>query len=74
MFSDGYIDQFGGPKGKKFMIKAFRNMLLDNFEKGLDAQKSTFDSRFTEWISYNEIGTNETYSQIDDVCIMGIRF
>jgi serine phosphatase RsbU (regulator of sigma subunit) len=74
MFSDGYIDQFGGPKGKKFMIKAFRNMLLDNFNKDMHSQKQSIDFQFNDWLSYIEIDSNEPYKQIDDICIMGIRF
>ncbi len=74
MFSDGYIDQFGGPKGKKFMIKQFRNMLLDNFESNLKAQQQSFDAKFMEWLAYTDPDTQQPYTQIDDVCIMGIRF
>jgi serine phosphatase RsbU (regulator of sigma subunit) len=74
MFSDGYIDQFGGPKGKKFMIKAFRNMLLDNFDKDLSSQKQSIDNTFQDWLAYTDLDTQEPFSQIDDICIMGIQF
>ncbi len=74
MFSDGYIDQFGGPKGKKLMIKAFRNMLLDSFNHDLNTQKQAFESGYNEWLSYTDSDTGEVFSQIDDICIMGVRF
>ena len=74
MFSDGYIDQFGGPKGKKFMIKAFRNMMLDNFDNNLRSQKQSLDSSFSNWLAHIEPDTKEPYTQIDDICIMGLRF
>jgi len=74
MFSDGYIDQFGGPKGKKFMIKAFRNMLLDNFDKDLNSQKERINKNLQDWLAYIDPDTQKSYTQIDDICIMGIRF
>ena len=65
LFSDGYRDQLGGPEGKRFMIKNFRNLLLEVHDKGLDAQKQILEQRLDEWI-YNT-------QQIDDILVMGIR-
>ncbi|MCB9364702.1 MAG: SpoIIE family protein phosphatase [Flavobacteriales bacterium] len=65
IFSDGYVDQFGGEKGKKFKAKAFRELLLSIQEKTMDEQKSIIDEAFESWRGGLE--------QIDDVCIIGVR-
>lgn len=45
-FTDGYIDQFGGEKNKKFKSKQFKNLLLDNCHKNIDEQKKTICETF----------------------------
>ena len=70
VFSDGYADQFGGPRGKKFKYKPFKEILLTHSEVNADKQKEVLDSRLTEWMLWE--GRPEE-PQIDDVCIMGIR-
>ncbi len=65
IFSDGYADQFGGPKGKKFMYKPFKNLLLSIQDKDMDDQKEILEQRFNEWKGNLE--------QVDDVCVIGIR-
>lgn len=64
-FSDGYPDQFGGPKGKKFMYKSFRNLLIDIHEKPMNEQHSLLMKTFNDW--------KGELDQIDDVCIIGVR-
>jgi len=64
-FSDGYPDQFGGPKGKKFMYKNFRNLLLDIHQKPMNEQHSVLVKAFEEW--------RGAHQQIDDVCVIGVR-
>ncbi|MBL4655507.1 MAG: SpoIIE family protein phosphatase [Bacteroidia bacterium] len=64
--SDGYIDQFGGPYGKKFMTRRFKDFLFDNREIPLDKQFSIFDKNFSEWKGDIE--------QLDDVLIIGMKF
>ena len=66
-FSDGYQDQFGGPKGKKFMIKRMKKLILDMQDQPMEAQHEIFHTRFFEWIG--EGGTR----QLDDVCLVGIK-
>lgn len=66
MFSDGYIDQFGGDAGRKFMIKSFREMLFEIYEKPMPEQKDFLDKKIKEWI-----GTK--YSQIDDILVLGFK-
>lgn len=65
IYSDGFQDQFGGPKEKKFMTKRFRNLLLKSGEKGLQNQKQILDEEFISWMGDNE--------QTDDVLIIGIE-
>jgi len=65
MFSDGYADQFGGPKGKKFMYKSFQDLLLRNHEKPMDLQKEILENTFEKWKGEKE--------QVDDVMVIGIR-
>jgi PAS domain S-box-containing protein len=65
LFSDGYSDQFGGPKGKKIMHKNFTGFLCDISDLPMEVQKEKLDSFFEEWRGGLE--------QIDDVSVVGIR-
>jgi serine phosphatase RsbU (regulator of sigma subunit) len=64
-FSDGYPDQFGGPSGKKLMIKNFKKTLQDIHYKPLAEQKFILEKTLDEWMH----GTH----QIDDILVMGVR-
>jgi len=64
VFSDGFADQFGGPKGKKFMAKRFKRLLLEIEDQNMDEQKETLWQRILEWRGDIE--------QIDDIIIIGI--
>lgn len=64
-FTDGYADQFGGEKGKKFKYKPFKELLLSIQQKTMDEQFSIIKNTFHEWRGDLE--------QIDDVCILGVR-
>ena len=63
--SDGYCDQFGGPKCKKFFTTNFERMLLKNCKLSLNDQKEVLLSTFYEWKGDNE--------QVDDVHVLGIE-
>lgn len=65
LFSDGYADQFGGPAGKKMMVKNFKQLLISIHHLPLDKQISLLEERFEEWRGAHE--------QLDDVCVMGLR-
>jgi serine phosphatase RsbU (regulator of sigma subunit) len=65
IFSDGYVDQFGGEKGKKFKSKAFRSLLLSIQDKSMEEQKTIIDEAFETW--------KGSLEQIDDVCVIGVR-
>ena len=66
IFSDGYHDQFGGPKDKKFMIKNFKKLLLSIHEKSMDEQKTILEETMAQWKGDTE--------QVDDILVMGVRF
>lgn len=65
LFTDGYADQFGGPKGKKFMYKQLEEIFYSISDEPLEEQRETLDKAFEKWKGDLE--------QIDDVLIMGIR-
>lgn len=65
LFSDGYADQFGGPKGKKFMYRSFKSLLVENSQLPLTEQKNKLESSFFKW--------KNTHDQVDDVCVLGIK-
>jgi len=63
--TDGYPDQFGGEKGKKFMIKNFKELLKANAHLPMQEQKELLDNTFNNWVGNLE--------QVDDVTIIGVR-
>ncbi len=65
MFSDGYADQFGGVKGKKFMYKRFRELILGVSSKEFSKQETELEAEFQNW--------KEDLEQVDDVCVIGIE-
>jgi serine phosphatase RsbU (regulator of sigma subunit) len=66
IFTDGYQDQFGGEKDKKFMIKRMRTMFLDNYHKPIEAQEQAVENTMKNWMK------NST-QQIDDMLVVGFR-
>lgn len=65
LFSDGYADQFGGPKGKKFMVGQFRSFLTTIHSRSVEAQQKLLDETIEMWRGNLE--------QVDDVLVMGFR-
>ncbi len=65
LFSDGYADQFGGEKGKKFKYQPFKNILIGNANKPMHQQKEALEKAFDSW--------KHDYEQIDDVTVVGIK-
>jgi ABC-type amino acid transport substrate-binding protein/serine phosphatase RsbU (regulator of sigma subunit) len=63
--SDGYADQFGGEKGKKFKTKNFKELILRTTCLALAAQKSVLIEEFEKW--------KGDFEQLDDICIIGIE-
>lgn len=65
IFSDGYPDQFGGDKGKKFKSGRMKELLLSIQHLSMEDQKQKLDAHFESWRGDLE--------QIDDVCVIGVR-
>ena len=65
LFSDGFADQFGGDRGKKMMVKRFKNMVLSIQDKSMQEQGQYLNQFFEQWKRENE--------QVDDVLVIGIR-
>lgn len=65
LFSDGYADQFGGSKGKKFKYKQLEELLVSISQKPAEEQKDTLRQAFLDWKGNTE--------QTDDVLVIGIR-
>jgi serine phosphatase RsbU (regulator of sigma subunit) len=65
LFTDGYVDQFGGNERKKFMTENFKKLLIDIHNKPLQEQKKILEKQYEEWRGKNE--------QVDDILILGIK-
>ncbi|MFL2579053.1 MAG: SpoIIE family protein phosphatase [Parvicellaceae bacterium] len=65
LFSDGFHDQFGGEKGKKYMSGKFYKFLLSISNENMEKQSKLIESEFERWKGNIE--------QIDDVCVMGVK-
>jgi len=66
LFSDGYPDQFGGPKGKKYKYATLKKSLLAFEDSPEEDFEKYLDKKFLDW--------KGDISQVDDVCIVGIKF
>jgi len=65
IFSDGYIDQFGGSENKKFMYRRFRFLLTKIHSFSVEDQKSILEEEFRGWMGSNV--------QVDDIMVIGFR-
>lgn len=65
IYTDGYADQFGGEKGKKFKYKPLNDLLLSISQTNLDSQKEILNTTFRNWKGNLE--------QVDDVLIVGVK-
>jgi len=65
LFTDGFPDQFGGERGKKYKYKNFKQFLLSISKDNLKNQQNNMSKEFSEW--------KRDFEQIDDVCVMGVR-
>lgn len=64
LFTDGYVDQFGGADKKKFKQSRFKELLLKVANEPLDEQQKIIDLTFQDW--------KKNLEQIDDMCVIGI--
>lgn len=65
LYSDGYADQFGGPKGKKFKYNQLKELLLSISSLPVEQQRNAIEEKFDQW--------KGSLEQIDDVVIIGVR-
>lgn len=65
LFSDGYADQFGGPKGKKFRYKQFKELLINNSHEPMIIQKEILNNVHDKW--------RGSLEQIDDILVFGLK-
>jgi serine phosphatase RsbU (regulator of sigma subunit) len=77
LFTDGFADQFGGPAenghGKKFLSKAFKNILLETAHLSMEIQQEKLEKKLDDWMAYTNPETGKPYEQVDDICVMGVR-
>ena len=64
-FTDGYADQFGGPRGKKFKYKQLEDIMLDICSLPLKEQSKILNQKFEDW--------KGNLDQVDDVLIIGFK-
>ncbi|MBS1650423.1 MAG: SpoIIE family protein phosphatase, partial [Bacteroidetes bacterium] len=65
LYTDGYADQFGGEKGKKFKYKQLNELLLQVNQLPMNEQEQKLSTTFNNWKGNLE--------QVDDVCVIGLR-
>ncbi|MBI2259473.1 MAG: tetratricopeptide repeat protein [Flavobacteriia bacterium] len=65
IFTDGFQDQFGGPKEKKYRASQMRELFISLFDKPMAEQKIIIEKSFEDWKGDLE--------QVDDVCVIGVR-
>lgn len=66
IFSDGFVDQFGGEYGKKYKTKNFKSLLISIQESNMKEQLDIIEQTFDAW--------KKDFEQLDDVCVIGIKF
>ncbi len=69
LFSDGFADQFGGTKGKKFKYKPFKNLLLQNANLSMSEQQRVLNNALKNWM----LNGKSIEEQVDDIVVVGIR-
>jgi len=65
LFSDGYVDQFGGPSDQKFRTKRFQELCKAIYHLSTAEQRVIFERTIDQWMGYRD--------QVDDISIIGIR-
>jgi len=65
LYSDGFVDQFGGPENMKFMSKRFKQLILEAYKLPMEEQRQKFEDAFNSWKGNGK--------QTDDILVMGFR-
>ena len=66
LFSDGFSDQFGGERGKKFMRKNFKEILISEYKSNMKNQEMTLQMAMEQWMG-------DEHEQVDDILVIGVR-
>ncbi len=72
LFSDGYTDQLGGERRKRFMTSRFKQLLIEIQDRIMFDQKAILEQTLNEWMGLTG-AYEKKYEQIDDILVMGIR-
>ena len=67
LFTDGFPDQFGGPDGRKYLIKNFRNLLCEQHSLPLAEQQENLEGQLDGWM-------RASHPQTDDITVLGLRY
>ncbi|MFD1552440.1 hypothetical protein DNU06_10585 [Putridiphycobacter roseus] len=67
--TDGYADQFGGPRSKKYMVKKFKQFIMKISHKEHDAQQEALEKELLNWMEQ----ADKKHDQVDDVCIVAFE-
>ena len=65
LYSDGFKDQFGGERGRKYQFRHFKEFLMKNHGKTMEAQKQLITDEYHNW--------KGTQSQLDDITVLGVK-
>lgn len=65
LFTDGYVDQFGGEEGRKFRLDNLEKLLLSIQDQSMFDQRSSLKHALEEWRDYRK--------QVDDICVVGVK-
>ena len=69
LFTDGYVDQFGGENGKKFKYSKFRELLISTSHLSMSNQKKEIENTINSWMQ----SSSYSHDQIDDISIVGFK-
>ena len=78
LFTDGYSDQFGGPKGRKFMSKKLKRLIAETSAISMKEQGEQLEKELDKWINYEDLTAEgkkaiQKHEQIDDITVVGIK-
>lgn len=71
LFTDGFQDQFGGPKGEKYRLASFRNLIDQTSRLPFNQQLATIEKEYKAWISPEN--SAQKHEQLDDILIVGVE-
>lgn len=73
IFSDGFADQFGGPRGKKFKYAPFKKLIVENSSCSMREQHDLLELEIEKWMAGIDPATGSIHQQIDDITVIGFR-